>query len=576
MSNKPFIFISYARRDSRLIYPEIRRLRYNGYELWYDRADIRPGRNWADETDKAIRECSCFVVFMTPGAALSKYVGYEINQALEAGKPFIRIDWEKIDLAPQIQQRISQIQSLERYLLHQSEYEEQLRRSLSEYVGQLARGASDESPTGLHGGAPRPISPLLAPAIFLLAMLTAVVPRFAPATFGGPASNTLAALLVFFSVVLSTATFVINLKHLLGRPVHISPREWRARVVVFLCYVVAVLALIMGAFFAVAAALEETLPPEFDGIPRPLTVALVVAPFLVFATLLTLLGRRVQTLFARRHPPRKIRDLMAVGCLRLGSLGCGLWGVLSICTVLVTGKLVTTGERVGLRDLFVGSSGFFLSISLMLATAWFISETSLHIKAEKRRRAYRAYQDALRSHLHRMAEPETRIFVQELTMEVLKKLDATLKSDLLIFLGESGLLEGNVRIVLDGTDFRYVNLASNSLPRSTLRGINLGQATLEGCILFEADLRSADLSNAELSYANLHGANLRRTDLTGAELEQTNLHGADLTEAKVTPYQLTQARLQNTILPDGTFITSDSPTAELPESLQAANGPPPR
>lgn len=495
-SDKPFIFISYARRDSRLVYPEIRRLQHNGYELWYDRADIPPGRDWGNETEQAIRACSCFILFMTPGAVESEYVSHEINQALEAKKPFIRIDWEKLDLPPQIQERVSQIQSLERYLLYQSEYEERLRRSLSEHVGQPTRRTSAASPSAM----------------------------------------------------------ILN-HHLAGWS-EISPRKRRAFVVAILCYGAAMVALGMGLLFAIAAASMEPMPPAYNDAPRLLVAPLVAAPFLIIATLLVLLGRYVHALFARRHPPRNIRDLMTVGCLRLGGLGCSLWAVLSACITLVTGRVLATGEQMNLRQIFSALLMFFLVILAMLAVARFISEISRHVKAEKSKRAYRAYQDAVRPYLHGLAEPETRAFLQELTTEVLGALDATMKSTLLIFLGESGLLEGNARIVLDSADFSYANLASNSLPRTSLRGINLGQAMLDGCILFEADLRNAKLDNAELSYANLYGANLRHADLTGAVLEKTNLHDADLTEARVTAYQLRRARLKNTVLPDGTVIAS--------------------
>lgn len=496
-SDNPFIFISYARRDGRLVYPEIRRLQHDGYELWYDMESIPLSRDWVTETDKAIRECSCVVLFMTPGAVESEHVSHEIVQALEAKKPLIRIDWEKLDLPPQLQERVSHIQSLERYLLYQSEYEGRLRRSLSEHVGRPTRRTS----------------------------------------------------------AASASTIFLN-RFLRGWS-EMSPRKRRAFAVIYWCYATSVWALGMGAFFAIAASLIGPPLPEFNNTPRLLLGLLGAAPFLILATLLLLFGRYVQTLFARRHPPRQIRDLMSVGCLKIGSLGCGLWAVLSTCTVLVTGGvLLATGKQSSPGEILAALFTSFLMILMMLSAARLISEVSRHVKAENSRRAYRAYQDAVRPHLHEMAEPETRAFLQELTTEILGRLDATLKSTLLIFLGESGLLEGNARIVLDGADFSHINLASNSLPRTSLRGINFGQAMMEGCILFESDLRNAKLNNTELSYANLYGANLRQADLTGAVLEKTNLHDADLTEAKVTVAQLRWARLKNTVLPDGKVIAS--------------------
>ena len=72
MGGEPFIFVSYARADHELVYPEIRRLKGEGYRVWCDRWDIQPGLAWADEIyEEAIEDfsCSCFVVFATRASA---------------------------------------------------------------------------------------------------------------------------------------------------------------------------------------------------------------------------------------------------------------------------------------------------------------------------------------------------------------------------------------------------------------------------------------------------------------------------------------------------------------------------
>ena len=559
ISDKPFIFISYARRDSHFIYPEIKRLQRNGYRIWYDMADIPAASNWAEETDKAIRACSCFVVFITPGAIESNYVSYEKRKALNVEKPYVRIDLEKLKLPPSLQSQVHGTQAVERYLLYQSEYERQLRRSLSEYVGQPTRDGSATQTTGLSWQAVRSFSVLFAVVFFFLAAVmtwlsTSTTPGGSPANhlvgiFGG--------VCITFSLLLCVAALAVNHKYLSRRRANITPHNRYARTVVLLCYSAAGFVLLAGAFFALAAASLEMPEPPLNRVSPPMLAALMSGPFLIFATLLILFGWRVQNLYRQRHEPEKIVAQIAVGCLRLGSIGCGLWLILSACTTLLMGTILITGEPAGIRQVIIGSSGPVLAIFLMLIVAWFISASYLRNKSKKLGRAYRAYLDDIRPRLHMLAEPETLASLQQSTMEVLGKLDATLKSALLIFLGESGLLEGHARIILKDADFRYVNLPSNSLPRAILRGIDLGQAMLPGCILFEADLRNAKLNSADLSYANLQGANLRQADLTEAVLEKTNLSGADLTEAKLTLHQLRQARLDNTVLPDGTVTTPD-------------------
>jgi hypothetical protein len=287
---------------------------------------------------------------------------------------------------------------------------------------------------------------------------------------------------------------------------------------------------------------------------------MMASVFIIITLMIVLFGWRVQSLFGQRHRKEKLGAKSAVGCLRLGSLGCGLWALPSLFTALITGKLLATGEQVGFIDILVGMSVFVLAIILMMSIAWFISVNFARLKPEERRRAYQSYLELVEPSLPRLADPETRDFVQEQTMEVLTKLDATLKSTLLDYLSQAGLLTGNTRILLNNADFRRVDLRSISLPRADLREINLEQAKLQGAFLFEANLYKARLKKADLRRANLQGANLQQADLTGAMLEGTNLRGANRMGTIITSRQLAQARLDKP--------SDGSPDEESPESTK--------
>lgn len=133
----PFIFVSYSSLDSHFVHPEIERLESQGYRIWYDKGDqLQPSRPWADDISRAIKECSCFIVFITQHAVESENVRIEIAQALETGKPFIGIYWEKVQLPPEFREPIKKIQALERYSFSSREhqYERPLDRALSKYV----------------------------------------------------------------------------------------------------------------------------------------------------------------------------------------------------------------------------------------------------------------------------------------------------------------------------------------------------------------------------------------------------------------------------------------------------------
>lgn len=330
-----------------------------------------------------------------------------------------------------------------------------------------------------------------------------------------------------------------------------NPHRQTARLFAFGFYILAGVVIVIGIFFTIASAWMDLSQVGMEGVTNRQMVFMSVSLFLIIAVMIGLLGWRVQGLFGQPRRQDKLAAKSAVGCLRLGSLGCGLWGLLAASMTAITGKLLSTGEPAGIREIFIGSSGFILVIVTMLAVAWFISANYVPLKPKERRRAYEAYQEDIKSRLLQLTEPEMQAYAQEQTMEVLAKLDAPLKSALLSFLSESGLLAGPKRIALRGADFRRIDLRSISLPHADLREVNLEQATLQGAFLFEVNLSKASLKKIDLTRANLEGANLRQADLTGAILEKTNLSGADLTEANVALGQLKQAHLETTVLPDG-------------------------
>ena len=322
-----------------------------------------------------------------------------------------------------------------------------------------------------------------------------------------------------------------------------NPYRRGARVFAFACYVTAGFVALAGVFFTLAAATVDlsTLP-----LPRGTTnlgVAVMNAcTFLVAVVMVVAVGWLTQALFGGRRLGDKLAAKSAVGCLRMGGLGCGLWSLLSACITLATGRLLATDQPAGVGEVLVGASGPFLVVCLVLAVAWFIAANFTELSAAERRIAYQGYRNDVQPRLHKVGEPEARSFVEDRTLEVLAKLDPPLKGRLLGFLGECGLLAGPSRIRLRRADFRRVDLRSIRLPRADLSEFDLTQACLADGFLFGVDLQKAKLKGADLTRANLQDANLRQADLSGAVLDGTVLTGADLTGATVSPEQLQRAR----------------------------------
>jgi len=229
---EPFIFVSYARENCTFVYPEIERLKSEGYRIWYDKEQIRPSHLWSNEINEAIEACSCFLVFITARAVKSKRVIGEIKQALSIRKPIIAIYWHKVVLPPDLQDHLQRIQGLEFYDLHRSSYESQLRRALTECVppeprfveknDALAKAADLKSSEVTHGISPKLIYfilILLGVAFSFFAIVIAVVPFFGSMVPGDPLANPLAGFaagFLFLAIALGLfiAAFAVYRKYL--------------------------------------------------------------------------------------------------------------------------------------------------------------------------------------------------------------------------------------------------------------------------------------------------------------------------------------------------------------------------
>jgi uncharacterized protein YjbI with pentapeptide repeats len=112
-------------------------------------------------------------------------------------------------------------------------------------------------------------------------------------------------------------------------------------------------------------------------------------------------------------------------------------------------------------------------------------------------------------------------------------------------------------VSLSRVDLRSVALRNSRLNGSRFRYANLARSVLDGAWLEHADMTAADLRLVNLDHAHLADANLSRASLQGAnlhhaDLRHANLSGANLTDATLDAAQLNGAHAdQATIWPDG-------------------------
>ena len=73
VEGKPYIFISYSRKDDESVQEILQILRKNHIRFWYDMG-LKSGEEWAEELGERIDKCEQFMVLMSPNSVESKYV----------------------------------------------------------------------------------------------------------------------------------------------------------------------------------------------------------------------------------------------------------------------------------------------------------------------------------------------------------------------------------------------------------------------------------------------------------------------------------------------------------------------
>ena len=92
---RPFLFISYAHRQSDEVVETIRILHEKGYRLWYDEG-IPAGSDWPANIAQHMRDCEKVVFFLSERAMESPNCYSEMRTAVRSGKPILVVRLEDV------------------------------------------------------------------------------------------------------------------------------------------------------------------------------------------------------------------------------------------------------------------------------------------------------------------------------------------------------------------------------------------------------------------------------------------------------------------------------------------------
>lgn len=108
---EPYIFVSYAHKDSPAVFRLVEQLNERGYRIWYDEG-IEPGSEWPEYIANHLLGAEMVLSVLTPNAVNSVNCRREINFALSKNKPVLTIYMEDIELPVGLELQLSSQQSV--------------------------------------------------------------------------------------------------------------------------------------------------------------------------------------------------------------------------------------------------------------------------------------------------------------------------------------------------------------------------------------------------------------------------------------------------------------------------------
>ena len=118
--NEPYIFVSYAHKDSAAVFSIIEKLNERGFRIWYDEG-IELGSEWPEDIANHIDKCSALIAFHSSNSVKSNNCRHEINFAIEGYKDILSIYLEKVELTRGMKMQLSSFQSTNLYEYNEDE-----------------------------------------------------------------------------------------------------------------------------------------------------------------------------------------------------------------------------------------------------------------------------------------------------------------------------------------------------------------------------------------------------------------------------------------------------------------------
>ncbi len=109
----PYIFVSYAHKDTARVFPIMEGLAAQGFRIWYD-AGIEAGTEWPEYIAEHLRDSGCVLAFLSEASLASVNCRQEINLAINKQKPLLVAHLEQCEMSIGMQMRLDMVQAIYR------------------------------------------------------------------------------------------------------------------------------------------------------------------------------------------------------------------------------------------------------------------------------------------------------------------------------------------------------------------------------------------------------------------------------------------------------------------------------
>lgn len=114
IGEEPYIFVSYAHKDSEVVMRAIALLQQSGFRVWYDEG-IDPGSEWPDTIEKYLERCSYLIGFISANSLASQNCTCELYTAYNEHKRILVVYLEDVQLKGGLKMQLSSRQSIHWY-----------------------------------------------------------------------------------------------------------------------------------------------------------------------------------------------------------------------------------------------------------------------------------------------------------------------------------------------------------------------------------------------------------------------------------------------------------------------------